>query len=74
MRFSQPPDPIDADDEAIHKALAHARVVPLLAAVAYATGDVSMLRDELRPDPTRLIEPDGGVDGDRAEQARALAL
>jgi 4-hydroxyacetophenone monooxygenase len=74
MRFSQPPDPIDADDEAIHEALAHARVVPLLAAVAYATGDVSVLRDELRPDPTRLIEPDGGVDGEKAEQARALAL
>jgi 4-hydroxyacetophenone monooxygenase len=74
MRFSQPPDPIDADDEAIREALAQARVVPLLAAVAYATGDVSVLRDELRPDPTRLIEPDGGVDGDRAEQGRALAL
>ena len=49
-------------------------VIPLLAAVAYATGDLSVLRDELRPDPTRLLEPDGGVDGDRLALARQLAF
>jgi 4-hydroxyacetophenone monooxygenase len=73
VRFSRPPGPIDAGDEAIRDALGHARVVPLLAAVAYATGDLSVLRDDLRPDPLRLVEPDGGVDGERAAQARALA-
>ena len=74
MRFTQPPDPIDLDDEGIRDALTHARVVPLLAAVTYATGDLSLLRDDLRPDPTRLIEPDGGVDGERADLGRQLAL
>jgi 4-hydroxyacetophenone monooxygenase len=74
MRFTRPPDPIDLDDEGIRDALAHARVVPLLAAVAYATGDLSLLRDDLRPDPMRLIEPDGGVEGEQAEKARRLAL
>src|ERR671911_400788 len=74
MRFSQPPEPVEADDDAIRDALTHARVVPLLAAVAYATGDLSVLRDELRPDPARLVEPDGGVDGERAALARELAL
>src|SRR5918995_504245 len=74
MRFSQPPEPVETDDDAIRDALTHARVVPLLAAVAYATGDLSVLRDELRPDPARLVEPDGGVDGERAALARELAL
>src|SRR5918993_3244971 len=74
MRFSQPAEPVEADDDAIRDALTHARVVPLLAAVAYATGDLSVLRDELRPDPARLVEPDGGVDGERAGLARELAL
>jgi 4-hydroxyacetophenone monooxygenase len=74
MRFSQPPAPIDLDDDGIRDALGHARVVPLLAAVAYATGDLSVLRDELRPDPARLVEPDGGVDPDEAAVARELAF
>jgi 4-hydroxyacetophenone monooxygenase len=74
MRFTEPPAPIDVDDDAIRDALAHARLIPLLAAVAYATGDLSVLRDDLRPDPARLLEPDGGVDGDRASLARELAF
>jgi 4-hydroxyacetophenone monooxygenase len=74
MRFAEPPSPIDVDDDAITDALAHAGVIPLLAAVAYATGDLSVLREELRPDPTRLLEPDGGVDGDRLALARQLAF
>ena len=74
MRFAEPPSPIDVDDDAIRDALSHAGVIPLLAAVAYATGDLSVLREELRPDPTRLLEPDGGVDGDRLELARQLAF
>ncbi|MGH9191862.1 MAG: flavin-containing monooxygenase, partial [Acidimicrobiales bacterium] len=74
MRFSEPPAPIGVDDDAIGDALSHASVIPLLTAVAYATGDLSVLRDELRPDPTRLLEPDGGVDGDRLALARQLAF
>ena len=74
MRFSEPPAPIDVDDDAVRDALTHARVIPLLAAVAYATGDLSVLRDDLRPDPSRLLEPDGGVDGDRLALARQLAF
>jgi 4-hydroxyacetophenone monooxygenase len=46
----------------------------LLAAVAYTTGDLSVLRDELRPDPTRLVEPKNGVDPDQVERARQLAF
>jgi 4-hydroxyacetophenone monooxygenase len=74
MRFARPPDPITDGDETIRDALGHARVVPLLAAVAHATGDLSILRDELRPDPARLVEPDGGVDAEQAATARELAF
>src|SRR4029453_8344021 len=74
MRFAEPPSPIDVDDDAIKDALSHAGVIPLLAAVAYATGDLSVLREELRPDPTRLLAPEGGIDGERLELARQLAF
>ena len=53
-------------------ALAQAEIPPLLAALAYVTGDLSLLRDELRPDPTLLALPQGGLseeqqtDGSRA--------
>ena len=33
--------------------LADAEVPPLLPALAYVTGDLSLLRDDLRPDPIR---------------------
>jgi 4-hydroxyacetophenone monooxygenase len=74
MRFAQSTGPIHDDDETIADALRHGRAVPLLAAVAYATGDLSLLRDELRPDPARLVEPDGGIGPEQAELARRLVL
>jgi len=40
----------ESDDE-IRIALADARDPPLLPALAYLTGDLSLLRDDLRPDP-----------------------
>ena len=39
------------DDATIRTALESADVPPLLAAVAHLTGDLSLLRDDLRPDP-----------------------
>ena len=46
---------------------------PLLAALAYVTGDLSLLRDELRPDP-RVAEPQGGLTDEQQAAARELAL
>ena len=34
---------------------------PLLPALAYVTGDLSLLRDDLRPDPTLMALPQGGL-------------
>ncbi len=65
---------IDGDDELIRSALEHADVPPLLAALASATGDSTLLRDELRPLPDALLDPDAGVPLHRQAEGRALAL
>jgi 4-hydroxyacetophenone monooxygenase len=62
------------DDEALRDALTEAEVPPLLATVAYLTGDLTLLRAELRPDPMRMLEPDAGIEPEQQAEARALAL
>jgi len=54
--------------------MAQADVAALLPAVAHLTGDLGVLREELRPDPARVLEPDGGLDADQVAQAKAIAL
>ncbi len=69
-----PPPVAPAADrrEAIVAAVADAELAPLLAALAHALGDASLLSDDLRP-PLRPAEaeifPQGGMD--EAQQARA---
>jgi 4-hydroxyacetophenone monooxygenase len=64
---------IDDDDASIRAALDDADVVPLLPAVAELTGDYSLVRPELRPDPARLLEPGAGLTPDDERTARDLA-
>ncbi len=66
--------PIDLDDDALRVALEHAVVPALLAAVAGATGDLSLLREELRPQADTVMDPDAGVPPHRQAEGRALAL
>src|SRR3954452_2584950 len=67
--------PITASDDEIRAALAEAEIPPLLPALAYATGDLSLLRDELRPDPLLFgAMPQGGVTDAQQAQARELPL
>jgi 4-hydroxyacetophenone monooxygenase len=66
--------PIDADDDAIRAAVADADPVPLLVSVAYITGDASILRDDLRPDPGRVLEPTAGLDDAQIARIRELAV
>src|SRR5205085_7628330 len=47
---------------------------PLLPALAHATGDLSLLRDDLRPDPLRMAEPDAGISPEQAAVIRSLAF
>src|SRR5689334_10002759 len=66
--------PITEDDTVIRAALQYAEVPALLPALAYATGDLSLLRPELRPDPNRMLEPDAGIEPEQKAIAYDLAF
>ena len=65
---------ITESDEEIRHYLAEAEVPPLLPALAYVTGDLSLLRAEFRPNPLLLLMPQGGLTEAQQAGARALAL
>jgi 4-hydroxyacetophenone monooxygenase len=65
---------ITAGDEEIRAALLEAEIPPLLPALAHATGDMSLLRPELRANPFLVTAPQGGLDDDQLALARRIAL
>ena len=65
---------ITATDDELRAYLAEAEIPPLLPALAYVTGDLSLLRDELRPDPMLLAMPQGGLTEEQQATARELAF
>jgi len=67
-------EPITESDDEIRRYLADAEIQPLLPALAYATGDMSLLRDDLRPDPLMVSLPQGGYTDEQAAAVRELAL
>jgi 4-hydroxyacetophenone monooxygenase len=67
-------EPITETDDEIRGYLAEAEVPPLLPALAYATGDLSLLRPELRPDPLTYGMPQGGLSEEQQSAARQLAF
>ena len=73
MRFDVEPEPITASDDEIRASLVDAPVPPLLASVAHLTGDLSIVRDDLRPDLARVLEPDAGYSPEQIAEARELA-
>jgi 4-hydroxyacetophenone monooxygenase len=73
VRFHIEPEPITDDDEAIRAGVCDAPVPPLLASVAHLTGDLSVLRDELRPDLTKVLAPDNGYAPEQLAAARDVA-
>ena len=52
--------PLPSDDTELAAAVPQAEMAALLAAVAHITGDRSILRVDLRPDPARVREPNCG--------------
>jgi len=70
---SHPGPPIVADDQVIRRATEHVDVA-LLAALAYVTGDLSLLGEDLRPDLSNPFDPDGGWTPDQRASARQLAF
>ncbi|MET0666499.1 MAG: NAD(P)/FAD-dependent oxidoreductase, partial [Acidimicrobiales bacterium] len=73
MRFDVAPDPLTADDATIRAAVEGADVAPLLVAVAQLTGDHDLLVEDLRPDQTRLLEPEAGITPEEMARGRDLA-
>ncbi len=61
------------DEAAVRAIVRRAYLPPLIAALAQATGDLSLLRDDLRPDPTRAREAQGGMSQEQRAAARDLA-
>ena len=67
-------EPITATDEEIRAILDEAELPPLLPALAYATGDLSLLRDDLRPDPLTIAMEQGGLAPVQQDEIKRLAL
>ena len=57
MPTLDPIQPLPADDDALRAALADCELAPLLPSVAHLTGELSLLRDELRPSPGGFMQP-----------------
>ena len=66
--------PITASDDELRRMLQHAEIPPLLPALAYATGDMSLLRDDLKPDPMLIGMPQGGLSDEQQAEVRDIAL
>ena len=65
---SQPSDAQLAD------AVESADVIAALLATAHLTGDLTVLRDDLRPDPLLMLQPDYGLTAEQLVAARTLTL
>ena len=72
--FIAPIERITESDEELRAILEQAEIPPLLPALAYCTGDLTLLRDDLRPDPMLFSMPNGGLMDDQVARIRELAL
>ncbi|MFZ9628279.1 MAG: flavin-containing monooxygenase [Ilumatobacteraceae bacterium] len=68
------PSPITASDDELASYVEDAELAPLLPALAYLTGDLSLLVDDLRPDPLLLGQPFSGFTSDQQARIRSLAV
>jgi 4-hydroxyacetophenone monooxygenase len=66
--------PINDDDTTIEAMLPDGHLPALLAALAITTGDMSLLRDDLKPIMASAPPPQGGLSRPQQEVARGLAM
>jgi 4-hydroxyacetophenone monooxygenase len=62
-----------ASDEMLAEVVTHAVIHPLLLALAAALDDRSLIPDRLKPDDSNPFDPNGGLFGERLEEAQRLA-
>jgi len=67
-------EPITVSDDELRAILLEAELPPMLPALAYATGDMSLLRDDLKPDPLLFAMPQGGLTEEQQATIREIAL
>jgi 4-hydroxyacetophenone monooxygenase len=60
------------DNATLRAALGEAEIAPLVPAVAQLTGDYTLVREDLRPDPLLVLEPEGGLTEDQLSEIREL--
>lgn len=73
LRFDPDPTPVDETDDEIRAMTRGLPIAPLLAAVSHLTGDESLLRHDLRPDLTKVLEPDAGYSAEQMAEAQRIA-
>ena len=74
MTLARPVDPIDVDDYTLRRHLEDAHIPSLLPTLAHITGDLSLLREDLRAQFASLMQPQGGLGPQQIEEAKILAL
>ncbi|HEU4427566.1 MAG TPA: NAD(P)/FAD-dependent oxidoreductase, partial [Myxococcota bacterium] len=76
MDLSRPALRITESNDEIRAALAEAHLPSLLPALAHVTGNLGILRADLRPDTTSMVGDPSGFEGGEpaAQRARELAL
>ncbi|MET0324520.1 MAG: NAD(P)/FAD-dependent oxidoreductase, partial [Ilumatobacteraceae bacterium] len=74
MALARPIEPITASDDELREALEVADLPALLPALAHVTGDLSLLRADLRIDPVLMGDDQGGLTPEQQADIRALAL
>ena len=74
MPFSAPIEPITATDAELRAALEEAELPALLPTLVHVTGDLALLRDELRLDPLLIHAPQAGFTPEQQDAIRAVAL
>ncbi|MBD3647374.1 MAG: NAD(P)/FAD-dependent oxidoreductase, partial [Pseudomonadales bacterium] len=67
-------EPITEDDATLEAALEEANIPALMTALVHLTGDVSIVRSDIRPDNAFFGDPQGGIPEDQQKEIRRLAL
>jgi len=74
VAIAQPIQPITEDDDSIRRSLEDAFVPALIPALAQLTGDMSILRDDLRPPGYMPGMVQGGLTEEQQQKAKDLAF
>ena len=67
-------EPFTADDETLWSALQEAHIPSLMCTLVHLTGDMNMLRGDIRPSADFFGDPQAGISEDHQRQMREYAF